>query len=275
PPNRPTHRRQLPLTLRPPPPPLPAAKNAGKITQGRQPHAPYSAHPSLYAAVAREAAAQRTPICTHLAETLEEQELTAEGAGPFRDFLTQLGKWTPEVASFYGNGLHPVDWLDACSPLESARWLCAHCNYVDDAHIATLARRQWSVAYCPRASDYFGHRRHRYRDMLQAAVNVCLGTDSILCHGSLSILDEMRHLYQRDHTDPDLLLKMATVNGLQALGLNPDDGTFTPGATAGLIAVRYDHDGDPLEQILAADHPPEVRTLHPRADLQSPLSRLT
>ncbi|MBI1368766.1 MAG: amidohydrolase family protein [Planctomycetes bacterium] len=230
----------------------------GSIRQGIEAHAPYSTGPAIY----EEAAASGLPICTHLAETPAELEFVAHATGPFRMLLESMGKWNDAMLEDYGRGLHPVAWLASVAKPQAA-WLLAHCNYIDDVHIEMLAQRPWSVAYCPRASDYFGHRDHRYRDMLAAGVNVCLGTDSIVCHGSLSILDEMRHLHQRDATDPLTLLKMATVNGMRGLALNEKDAAFTPGAAPGLIALRYDANDqkDPLRQILSALDRPSVRVL--------------
>ncbi|QNN23580.1 amidohydrolase family protein [Planctomycetales bacterium ZRK34] len=224
---------------------------------GVQPHAPYSTGPGVY----RQAAASGLPVSTHLAETPAELEFVARGTGPFRELLERLGKWNDTIAAHYGRGLHPVDWLDHVAG--DAPWLCAHCNYVDDAQIDTIAKRGWSVAYCPRASDYFEHEGHRYRNMLAAGVNVCLGTDSIICHGTLSILDEMRHLYQRDKTDPQTLLKMATINGMRGLQFDGREATFAPGARSGVIAVAYDPSTkiDPLRQILSAKQTPVIEPL--------------
>lgn len=229
---------------------------------GVQPHAPYSTGPGVY----RQAASSGLPVSTHLAETPAELEFVAQGTGPFRELLQRLGKWRDDLAAGYRDGLHPVDWLARVAG--DVRWLCAHCNYVDEAHIQTMAQRGWSVAYCPRASDYFQHKHHRYRDMLAAGVNVCLGTDSIICHGTLSILDEMRHLYQRDATDAQTLLKMATINGMTALRMRPREATFTPGARPGVIGVRYDpsNNSDALIQALSAKQSPAIQVLELTAD---------
>jgi len=260
-------------------------EEAGGVTIGLQPHAPYSAGPAVYELAADANVRDGRPISTHLAESAEELQFVAEGDGPFRDLLEELGKWRPAYRGLYSEGLHPVNWLmrsDALAepPEKRPHWLCAHCNYVGDRQIERLAAFGASVAYCPRASDYFGHRDHRYRDMLDAGVNVCLGTDSIVCHGTLSILDEMRHLHRRDGTDPTLLLAMATVNGMRALELEPADATFAPGARPGLVAIRYDAAAgvDPLRSVLAADGPVELEVLAPagtprRARVPSPRRR--
>jgi cytosine/adenosine deaminase-related metal-dependent hydrolase len=235
------------------------------IALGLQPHAPYSAGLGLYHAAGRFAAERDLRLCTHLAESPEELEFIARADGPLADMLRQLGKWDDTLVP---TGQHPVDYLEP--ELRRGGWLAAHCNYAAADHIHLLAYTRTSVAYCPIASAYFGLPRaacggpaaHRYRDMLDAGVNVCLGTDSILCQSPaepqpLGILPQMRYLYHRDRTDPDLLLRMATVNGLQAMDLPESAATLGPGAPARLIGVPINADDptDPLVQALAGRQP--------------------
>lgn len=228
---------------------LAAIADADAKVDGFQPHAPYSAGPALFDA----ACASGLPVSCHLAETLDEARFIAEGDGPFLELLQALGKWSLGFASHYGHGQSPVQWMEPY--LRRAPWLLAHCNYISDDDIALLAETNASVAYCPIASEYFGHHAsasgggHRYRDMLDAGVNVCLGTDSIVCQPAheaqpLGVLPQMRRLYQRDQTDPALLLRMATTHGRSALQL---DGCVTR-----LAAAAFDPDDatDPLQQVL-------------------------
>ncbi len=235
---------------------------ATRLKLGLQPHAPYSTGHRLYEFAGRVNVDDGVPICTHLAETAEELQFVAEGDGPFQQLLESMGKWHARYRGLYSEGLHPVHWLMrsdelAGSPQRLPRWLCAHCNYVNEAHIERLAAFGASVAYCPRASDYFGHANHRYRDMLDAGVNVALGTDSIVCHGTLSVFDEMRHLHRRDQTDAQTLLEMATVNGNEALGLGAHNATFAEGATPGVVAVR----AGSLEAALSSNQAPAIELL--------------
>ncbi len=231
-----------------------------RVVLGVQPHAPYSAGLELYVEAARLAQRRGYRLSTHLAETEEEIRFVREGAGPFVDLLRELGRWDGSIRA---TGLHPVQWLERA--LKMGPWLLAHCNYVEDVHIEVLARCGASVVYCPVASDYFGHHQpwrgsvHRYRQMLEAGVNVCLGTDSILCQpadatggASLGVLEQMRHLYRRDGTDPKVLLRMVTVNGMRAMGLAEVDATLQGGVAAKLVGVAIDPDDptDPLEQAL-------------------------
>ncbi|NBC10881.1 MAG: amidohydrolase family protein [Planctomycetes bacterium] len=233
-----------------PPWDAPALARLTQAAEGLQPHAPYSAGPRLFDAAARSG----KPVCTHLAETRDELEFIADCRGPFRAFLERIGKWDDAFAASYQRGLSPVRWMRPY--LEQTRWLVAHGNYLSDADIALLAETGTSVAYCPIASEYFGHAGHRYRDLHDAGVNVCLGTDSIVCQPAdevqpLGILPQMRRLYERDRTDPALLLKMATTHGRHALGLPQPDAVF--------YAVRLDpaDPTDPLIQVLTNSNPME------------------
>ena len=236
----------------------------GGFRAGLQPHAPNTVSLPLYEWVADQAAARGLPLATHLAETPEERRFIAEGAGPQRDLLERLGLWEDSILEHIGRGRHPVAHLER--PLGRARFLAAHVNDADDAAIATMARTGTAVVYCPRASAYFGAEAHfgphRYRDMLAAGVTVALGTDSIinLPEGSgLSVLDEMRFLHRRDGTDPRLLLRMATVNGAVALGLDPGLFDFATGPLAGVVAVEVsDGPGGPLERVLSRSAPPRL-----------------
>ncbi|MEM1445373.1 MAG: amidohydrolase family protein [Planctomycetota bacterium] len=216
---------------------------------GWQPHAPYSAGRAVYEACSAAGQAG-VAVCTHLAETHDEARFVSRGDGPFRDLLEGIGKWDDAFAAQYGQGLSPVRWMEPY--LRATPWLVAHCNYVDDDDLTLLAETHTSVAYCPIASAYFLHEGHRYREMLDAGINVCLGTDSIVCQPPeekqpLGTLPQMRFLYRRDGTDPDTLYRMATVNGRRALRL--DDEVHT------LLAVPIDPDDaiKPLVQALRSD----------------------
>ena len=98
--------------------------------------------------------------------------------------------------------------------------------------------------------------------MLEFGVNVALGTDGLPCLDTpdrISVLDDMRFLYQRDSADPIALLRMATVAGASALGFDESLFTLAPGPTAGLLLVDTDRDDarDPLTQVLQGDHAPQ------------------
>lgn len=253
----------------------PIARDASGVRLGVQPHAPYSIGPDLYASCATLG----LPLATHLAETLEEIEFTRSASGPLADLLRRIGVWDETIRPA---GRHPIEYV--CDRLAGMPFLAAHINYPDDRHLEMLAESGVSVAYCPRASAYFGHphaglRPHRYREMLAAGANVALGTDSIICLDTadrISVLDEMRFLFQRDATDPHLLLRMATMSGARALGLELSRFTLAPKVeTLGAIAVPFDpatRGATPFERALRGSAAPRwvvsptgvpSSTLHP------------
>lgn len=242
---------------------------------GLQPHAPNTVSLTHYRAVIAQSRRFGTPLplATHLAETAEERRFVAEGAGPQREMLEGMGLWDDADLAELRRAPDPVAHLRGV--LSEARFLAAHVNDAPDDAIDTLVRTGTSVAYCPRASAYFAAERtlgpHRHRDMLAAGVNVALGTDSIVnlprecadaARGGISILDEMRFLHRRDGTDPGLLLRMATINGATALGL--DTTLFTLGVASSplaVLAVRCERPaavGDALASVLRASAAPVV-----------------
>ncbi len=244
------------------------AWRASGLRLGIFPHAPYTCGPSVY----RAAAALGIPMATHAAESLDEERYMASGNGPLADFLRGFGMDCVP-------GCHPVDYLAEFLATRPAA--VAHANYVEDRHLEDFARWRTTIVYCPRASAYFGHPAfgrppHAYRRMLAAGVNVALGTDGLLCLDTpdrISVLDEMRLLYRRDGTDPRLLLRMATIGGAIALGLEPGPVTLRPGPTAGLLALPFDPSDrrDPMEQVLLRNDPPRWISPGPRDSYGQPM----
>lgn len=237
----------------------PVAGHEKGIVVGISPHAPYTAGLDILAAATELGRTRGYPLCIHAAETLEELSFLRDGSGMYADHARHYQCTDDDIAAAV-TGRHSLDHLEPY--LKLTRWLLAHCNYVDDRHLDLLVRTGTSVVYCPIASDYFGHRGHRYRDMLAAGVNVCLGTDSIVCQPPdqaqpMSMLAQMRHLYRRDGFDAVALLAMATTAGLRAMGFDPREATLRAGAPATFGAVRIDPGDitDPLVQTLSNDEP--------------------
>lgn len=92
--------------------------------------------------------------------------------------------------------------------------------------------------------------------MLDAGVPVAFGTDSLLCLDTphrISVLDEMRYLWQRHKASAADLLTMATTHGAAALGVDRSLVTLEPGEIAGLLAVS----GGTWEQAMGSNEPPK------------------
>jgi len=244
---------------------------------GVSPHAPYTTSPAIYRHAVRFARRRGWPLCTHLAETPAEREFLMHGRGELADWARKFGLVSP---LYRGDGMGPVDfavWVEvlrarghqprhsSAGALDTGRVdagastgslgadisvILAHCNDVDDREIEIIARSGASVVYCPGSSEFFGRSGHRYRDMLQAGVNVAIGTDSLASNDSLDMLAEMRHLAHQGQVDSAAILRMATANGAVAMGRD-DLGLLTPGKAADFILVPVSpQTSDPLDEIL-------------------------
>lgn len=217
---------------------------------GLSPHAPYSVSKELYQAVVQYASQTGMPVCTHIAETPDEIEFLVNGAGNFPAFLRQLrampAQWQPP-------GLTPIQYLKGTGMLDNHP-LLIHCNYITDEEISLIKSSGASVAFCPRSHRFFGHINHPVRKLLDAGINVGLGTDSLASNDTLSILDEMKFLFLHYAISPKNLLTMATVNGAKALGLESKVGQIKENYEADLCGIRLPdaHPKDVYHQFLDA-----------------------
>jgi cytosine/adenosine deaminase-related metal-dependent hydrolase len=179
------------------------------------PVGPHSISTPLYELSIEYARKNDLLLCGHLAETEEELEFITDGTGPFVNFLKtarprDLSDYTPP-------GCSPIEHLNKLGGL-SGNSLAAHCNYLTDRDIEILAKTKTSVAHCPGSYEFFGHTSFRLRDLLEAGVNVCLGTDSLASNDTLSVLQAMRDVRRNhDWLSDEEILRMGTVNGHQAL----------------------------------------------------------
>ncbi len=237
------------------------AVEADGVRLGLTPHAPYTVGPRLYDFAQREGERRGMPVATHLAEGREERDFVARGDGLFRELLERLGVWDETAADDVGGGRTPIAHLEP--HLIRRPMLLAHVNDCSDDDMTRLAAARVSVAYCARCSDYFRRHEefgpHRYREMLDAGINVCLGTDSVINlpreqADRLSTLDDARFLFRRDGTDARLLLAMATTHGARALGIEERRFTLGEGEIAGMVAVdvRGAAGRDPIERVMRA-----------------------
>jgi cytosine/adenosine deaminase-related metal-dependent hydrolase len=210
---------------------------------GLSPHAPYSAHLSLMADTPILALRYRCPLAIHLAESREELELLQERRGPFVPFLQELDVWEPT-----GLVRRPEELLflaDVGVPT-----LFIHCNYLlPPERLPNNA----TIVYCPRTHSAFGHEPHPFRSFLARGIRVALGTDSLASNPDLSILSEMRHLHRHYPDVPgDVLLRMATLSGAEALDRASETGSLEAGKSADLVVVPLasGSDQDPHKRVL-------------------------
>lgn len=214
---------------------------AARCRAGLSPHAPYTAVPELLRLSARAARRRRWRLATHVAESAAEFEMFARGRGAMFDWIQRSGRDMSDCG--FGS---PVQHLERCGML-GRNLLAAHVNYLGPNDAALLGRRGVHVVHCPRSHSYFRHGAFPFRRLARAGVNICLGTDSLASvyktrrqTVELSLFDEMRALARaQPGLSPRTMLRLVTVNGARALGLQGRVGELSANAFADLIALPF------------------------------------
>jgi 5-methylthioadenosine/S-adenosylhomocysteine deaminase len=122
----------------------------------------------------------------------------------------------------------------------------AHAIWIDEGDIELIADRGASVAHNPVCNLRIGSGVAPLRSLLDAGVNVALGTDGISSNDSCRLFDVMKaagliHTLTTDDYDQwptaSEILWAATRGGARALGLDHEIGSIEPGKKADLVAL--------------------------------------
>ena len=185
------------------------------------PHAPYTVSEPSLTRVATLAAELDLPVHIHLHETAGEvlQAVEANGERPL-DTLNRLGLLGP-------------------------RTQCVHMTDLGEQDIALLAQTGAHVIHCPQSNMKLASGTCPVARLLDAGVNVALGTDSAASNNDLNLFGEMQaaallaKLHSGDATalPAARALSLATIGGARALGQDDLLGSLEPGKQADLIAV--------------------------------------
>jgi 5-methylthioadenosine/S-adenosylhomocysteine deaminase len=143
-------------------------------------------------------------------------------------------------------GRRNVAYLDSLG-ISGAHVLLAHCVHLDEEEMETLARTKTNVAHCPSSNLKLGSGVARITEMLSRGISVSLGADGAACNNRLDMFTEMRTaaLLQKAFHGPEALpairaLRMATIDGARALGLEKEIGSLETGKRADVIVVDLD-----------------------------------
>ena len=208
---------------------------------GLSPHAPYSTTPDLLRMAAGVACKQKLRVATHVAESATEFEMFWNASGELHDWLAKNNRDMSDCG-----GVSPVQLLARHNAL-GPHLLAIHVNYLARGDARLLAQKQTSVVHCPRSHDFFSHAAFPFATLQRAGVNICLGTDSLATVRKkprqtieLSMFDEMRAFAAKhEGVSPEMILKMATVNGARAIGMQGKLGELKRGAIADIIALPF------------------------------------
>ena len=144
-------------------------------------------------------------------------------------------------------GKTPIELLQSYNLLDSGTVL-AHCVKLEDHEIALLSESKTNVVHCPESNLKLGSGIARVADMLEAGVNICIGTDGAASNNDLDLLGEIRTatLLQKGYCEnPEVLttkqaMEMATINGAKAYGLDKNLGSLESGKRADLVIIDFD-----------------------------------
>ncbi|MBS7660261.1 amidohydrolase family protein, partial [Candidatus Bathyarchaeota archaeon] len=123
--------------------------------------------------------------------------------------------------------------------------LAAHCIDLSLKDLRILADKGVNVAYVPVSNMKLGLGVARVKEMLDLKVNVALGTDGPASNNTLDIFETIKFgalLQKHAYRSPTVIranevLRMATINGAQALGLEKEIGSLEVGKKADIILI--------------------------------------
>ncbi len=193
----------------------------GRITVMIAPHAEYTNNEATIRRVVESAHKLGCGIHIHVQETKAETDAC-------------MGRY----------GVSPVKWLESLDVF-SLPTVAAHCVTVDAEDIEILRRNGVSAASNPGSNMKLASGIAPVDAMLRAGVNVALGTDGASSNNNLDMLEEARLCAlcaKLREGDPAALpardsLRMATIGGARALGIDSIAGSLEVGKDADIIIV--------------------------------------
>lgn len=143
-------------------------------------------------------------------------------------------------------GLDNVAYLDGAG-ISGGHVVLAHVIHTTAAERALLRARGTRVAHCPSSNLKLASGVCPVPEYLSEGIHVSLGADGAPCNDRLDVFSEMRlaALLPKVRLGPGALrawdvVRMATVSGAEALGLEKQIGTIEPGKRADLVLLDPD-----------------------------------
>ncbi|MFK7803270.1 MAG: amidohydrolase family protein [Anaerolineae bacterium] len=129
--------------------------------------------------------------------------------------------------------------------------LAAHCLTIPEADYPILAQHPFTAVMAPSSAMRNAAGVMNVLGMLEAGINLALGTDNVTNNNSYDMFKEMQlagKLMALHHHTPNALatrkiLEMATLGGAKALGMENQIGSLEAGKQADLIALDLDEIG--------------------------------
>jgi 5-methylthioadenosine/S-adenosylhomocysteine deaminase len=219
---------------------LQAARNNnrqdGRISFALAPHAPYSVNDDAFRQIAHLSAEWHIPVHLHLLETAYDI--------------------SHSLAAYFERPLQRLDRLGVLNE----RLLAVHMTQLEKTDIPLLKERGVNVIHCPRSNLKLSSGYCPIADLLQAGVNVSVGTDGAASNNRLDILSETQiaGLLAKGQTgnaacvDAFTQLEMMTINAATALGQSEVLGSIQPGKWADMVALDLSQpETQPLHNVIS------------------------
>ncbi len=199
-----------------------AAADCDRLTFMLGPHAPYTCDDGFMRIVSEEAKKNNMRIHVHLSESESEIEQIKE-----KYHCTPI-----EMAE--KNGLFDVPAV------------AAHCVQITENDMDILKRKDVSVVTNPASNMKLGNGFAPVPEMLEKGINVCIGTDGAASNNSLNLFHEMSLLaliHKGVKRTPQCIsagetIRIATINGARALGLEREIGSLEEGKKADIAVLN-------------------------------------
>lgn len=202
-------------------------RNSERLSTVFAPHAPYTVNDATLSKIRTLSDELDIPITMHVHETAFEIEQA--------------------MAQQQQRPLQRLAQLDLLNP----RLMAVHMTQLDKEEIALVAQQGVHVVHCPESNLKLASGFCPVQALLEAGINIALGTDGAASNNDLDMLGEMRTAAllakgvsgTATALPAHMALRMATLNGARALGLEERTGSLAVGKAADLCAI----DLSPLE----------------------------
>lgn len=196
-------------------------KGDSLVNIGVGPHSPYTCSPNWLKEGRKLANQHDIPFHIHLAETQLEYDET----------MTKIG-------------CTPVKNLENLGLLDG-KTIAAHSIHVSDVDIEIMKRNNVSPVNNPQSNMKLVSGVCPVPKFIDAGCNVALGTDGVVSNNSLDMFSEMKVaalVHKLHNNNPAVasahdVLKMATINGAKALGIENITGSIEKGKRADIIMI--------------------------------------
>jgi guanine deaminase len=178
----------------------------------------------------------------------ESAALAAESGAYWQTHLSEDHDELDEVARLYPEAVDYLDVYDRAGAL-GPRTILAHAIHLSDREVGRIAETRAAVAHCPASNLFLSSGAMPLSHYLAHGIRVGMGSD-VSAGPELSIFANMRagaytqsglHVLADgrgpEPLDPLEWLRLATMGGARALGLDDLIGTHEPGKEADMIAV--------------------------------------